>query len=119
MPQNSCAAESFTCPADVVTAARELIRAEGEGFAVGIGPLLLDLSDMFSGKFQVTPQMHQLLDLIEKLWRDPHIDPVSDCAYVEFAWNEVGLPNREVGSNRNLPPLRERLLGHKPADDGD
>ena len=31
-----------------------------------------------------------MLNLIETLWADPHIDQVSVTGWIEFAWNEEG-----------------------------
>ena len=75
---------------EVVAAAREFIRREGEGCVVSIGQLLDELSDKFGDRFPASPDLYKLVDLIEVLWADPHVDQVPHTGCVEFAWNEKG-----------------------------
>ena len=81
--------DSFPVP-EVVAAAREFIRREGEGCVVSIGQLLDELSDKFGDRFPASPDLYKLVDLIEVLWADPHVDQVPHTGCVEFAWNEKG-----------------------------
>jgi hypothetical protein len=76
-------------PADLVAAARELIRSEGDACVVSISELLEELNDTFGDRLPVSPDMHKLLNLIETLWDDPHIDH-PEAGWIEFAWNEKG-----------------------------
>jgi hypothetical protein len=82
-------------PDDVVAAAREFIRSEGDGCVVPISELLDELSDKFGDRFRASPDMHKLLDLIETLWEDPHIDQ-PQAGWIEFAWNEKGFDHDQV-----------------------
>lgn len=85
----------FVTSPEVVVAARELLRAEGDGCAVSIGQLLGALNDKLGERFPVSPQMYQVVDLIEELWADAHIDQVTDIGMIEFAWNQAGRQPRE------------------------
>jgi len=75
---------------NLVEAAREIIRSQGDRCIIGITQLLEDLSCKFGDWFHFSLNMHQLVDLIETLWEDPHIDQVPDTGWIEFAWNESG-----------------------------
>ena len=75
---------------DLVAAARESLRREGDGCVLFIHQLLDELSDKFGDRFHVTPDVYKVLELIETLWADPHIDQVPDTESIEFAWNETG-----------------------------
>jgi hypothetical protein len=75
---------------DVVAAQRDVIRDEDGGCVVSIGQLLEELSDKLGGRFVVSSDMHRLVDLIEELWADPHVDQVPHTGCIEFAWNEPG-----------------------------
>jgi len=77
-------------PNDVVAAAREFIRGEGDACVVSIYRLLHELSDKFGDRFLVLPNTYEVLDLIETLWADQHVDQVPDTGSIEFAWNEKG-----------------------------
>ena len=48
----------------VVAAAREIIRGEGDGCVVSISPLLDELSDKFGDRFPASPDLYKLVDLI-------------------------------------------------------
>lgn len=74
----------------VVAAAREIIRGEGDGCVVSIGDLLDELSDKFGDRFPVSPDTYNVLNLIGTLWADPHVDQVPHTGWIEFAWNEKG-----------------------------
>src|SRR6478609_8666051 len=65
-------------PNDVVAAAREFIRGEGDACVVSIYRLLHELSDKFGDRFLVLPNTYEVLDLIETLWADQHVDQVPD-----------------------------------------
>jgi hypothetical protein len=80
---------------DLVAAAREFIRGEG-GCVVSICQLLDELSDMFGDGFAVSPDTYKVLDLIETLWADPHVDQVPYTESIEFAWNEKGFDQAPV-----------------------
>jgi hypothetical protein len=73
---------------DYVAAAREFIRREG-GCVVSICQLLDELSDKFGDRFAVSLDTYKVLDLIETLWADPHVDQVPMDGS-SFAWNEKG-----------------------------
>ena len=92
-------------PNDVVAAAREFIRGEGDACVVSIYRLLHELSDKFGGRFPVSPDTYKVLDLIETLWADQHIDQVPGTGSIEFAWNEKGLDQVPVAG------LKAMLLG--------
>jgi hypothetical protein len=77
-------------PDDVVAAAREFIRGEGEACVVSISQLLDELSDELGDRFPVSPDTYEVLDLIETLWADQHVDQVPETGSIEFAWNEKG-----------------------------
>lgn len=113
---NPSAPDVFTCPLDVVAAAREFVQTEGGGCVVSIGQLLEELGDRFGDHFRVTPEMYQVLDLVEALWDDPHIDQVPNTGWIEFAWNECGQadvepPHHTTPHHPNLTSLRAKLLG--------
>jgi hypothetical protein len=79
----------YVCAPDLVAAAREFIRGEG-GCVVSIWWLLDEMSDKFGDRFPVSPDTYKVLDLIETLWADQHVDQVPDTETNEFAWNEKG-----------------------------
>lgn len=98
---------------DLVAAAREFIRSEG--CVVSIYQLLDDLTDKFGDRFQVPPDAYVVLNLIETLWDDPHIDQVPNTGSVEFAWNKKGVDPLPTATG-----LKAKLLGHSqipPATD--
>jgi hypothetical protein len=76
-------------PDDVVAAAREFIRGEGDACVVRVYRLLDELSDKFGDRFPVPTDTYKVLDLIETLWADPHVDQVPH-ERIDFAWNEKG-----------------------------
>ena len=57
---------------------------------VGVRQLLDELSGKFGDRFPVSPDTYEVLDLIETLWADPHVDQVPYTESIEFAWNEKG-----------------------------
>jgi hypothetical protein len=78
-------------------------------------PLLHELSGKFRDRFPVSPDTYEVLDLIETLWTDPHVDQVPDMGLIWFAWNEQGfdqvLDTGLVGGNplpvrRNMASAR-------------
>ncbi len=71
---------------DLVAAAREIIHSED--CIVSIFDLLDALSDKFGDRFSVSPDVYTVLNLIETLWADPHVDPVPDTEWIEFTWDE-------------------------------
>lgn len=108
MSQDTSAADSSTCPADVVAAAREVIRAEEHRCVVSVSQRLDELGHRFGGKFLVTSEMYQLVDLIETLWDEPHIEQVP-YGRIEFAWDEVG-PTAVHEVDHSFASLREKLI---------
>ena len=80
--------DSLVAP-DVIDAACELICKKGHGHIVHIGQLLEELSEKFGGRFRVSPNVYDVVNLIELLWEDPHIDE-PQRGWIEFAWNEKG-----------------------------
>jgi hypothetical protein len=99
---------------DLVAAAREVSRREGNGSIVSIWELLDELSGKFDDRFpvspdtySVSPDVYKVLDLIETLWGDPHIDQVPNTGCIEFAWNEKGFEHDLPASG-----LKSMLLSH-------
>jgi hypothetical protein len=78
----------YVCAPDLVAAAREFIRREGGG-VVSICQLLDEMCDMLGDRFPVSPNTYKVLDLIETLWADPHVNQVPHGS-IEFAWSEKG-----------------------------
>jgi hypothetical protein len=74
---------------DLVAAARESIRREGDG-VVSIWRLLDELTNKFGDRFRVSPDVYKVLDLIETLWADPHVDQVPHGS-IEFACSDEGV----------------------------
>lgn len=93
------------CAPDLVAAARESIRGEGHGCVVSIYRLLDDLSEMFGDRFRVSPDVYKVLNLIETLWADPHVDQVPHGS-IDFAWSEEGVVDQVP-----VTGLRAMLLG--------
>jgi hypothetical protein len=91
---------------DLVAAARELIRSEGDGCVVSIWELLDELSDKFGDRFGVSPDTDDVLRLIETLWADPEIHQVPD-GWIEFGWNGGGFD--EGPGPRSFAMLRDVL----------
>jgi hypothetical protein len=79
----------YVATPDLVAAAREFIRREG-GCVVSIWQLLDEMTDKFCDRFRVSPDVYKMLDLIETLWADPHVDQVPHGS-IEFAWSEEGV----------------------------
>ena len=49
----------------------------------------------------------RVLDLIETLWADPHVDQVPDTGWILFAWNEEGFDQvPDTGFGRRKSPAR-------------
>jgi hypothetical protein len=71
----------------LVAVAREFIRSEGD-HDVGISEVLEELSHKFGDRFPKWPDAFTVLEVIEALWADPHIDQVPNTGWVAFAWNE-------------------------------
>ena len=94
----------YVCAPDLVAAAREFIRGEG-GCVVSIWWLLDEMTDKFGDRFPVSPDTYKVLDLIETLWADQHVDQVPGTGSIEFAWNEKGLDQVPVAG------LKAMLLG--------
>ncbi|MGZ4524858.1 MAG: hypothetical protein ACXVX7_00075 [Mycobacterium sp.] len=90
-------------PPDVVAAAREFIRSEGA--VVSICELLDELRNEFGDRFSVSPDTYRVLDLIETVWADPHVDQAPNTGHIEFAWNEKVLDYRASAAG-----LRAMLL---------
>jgi hypothetical protein len=101
----SVTTNDYVCAPDLVAAAREFIRGEGDACVVSIYQLLDGLSDMFGDRFPVSPDTYKVLDLIGTLWADPHVDQVPH-GWIEFAWREKGLDPVPVTG------LKAMLLGH-------
>lgn len=82
---------------ELVTASRDLIRAEGHGGIVSIRQLLLELGGEFGDRFHVPLDVYEVLDLIEALWADPNIDQVPNTGWIEFTWNAPGFDQVSAG----------------------
>jgi hypothetical protein len=83
----------YVCGPDVVAAAREFIRNEGDSYVVSIGQLLEELEERSGNdgnRFPVSQDKYKLVNLIEALWADSHIDQVRNTGSIEFAWNQKG-----------------------------
>ena len=107
----------YVCARDLVAAAREFIRGEG-GCVVSIWWLLDEMTDKFGDRFPVSPDTYKVLDLIETLWADSHVDQVPDTRSIEFAWNEKGwfdaAPPRDCSAafrSRQRPKRRHNYGG--------
>ncbi len=72
---------------DYFATARDFLRGQGNGCITSIWELLDELSDKLGDRFQVSPDTYKLLDLVETLWADPHVDQVPNTGAIEFAWN--------------------------------
>jgi hypothetical protein len=94
----------YVCAPDLVAAARESIRREGD-CVVSIWWLLDEMTDKFGDRFTVSPDTYKVLDLIETLWGDSHVDQVPGTETIEFVWNEKGSDQVPVNG------LKARLLG--------
>jgi hypothetical protein len=88
---------------DLVAAAREFIRSEGD---VSIRWLLDELSDKFGDRFHVSLDTYKVLDLIETLWADPDIHQ-PDKGWIEFYCDEKD-PDPE-----SISGFKALLLSHK------
>ena len=95
----------YVCAPDLVAAAREFIRREG-GCVVSIWQLLDELGDKFGDRFVLSPNTYEVLDLIETLWADQHVDQVPDTGSIEFAWSEEGVVDQVP-----VTGLKAMLLG--------
>jgi hypothetical protein len=95
--------DDYVFAPDLVAAAREFIRSESDGCVISIWQLLDELSDKFGDRFPLSPDTYVVLDLMQTLWTDPHVDqvPFRDAESIEFAWNEKGY----------YPDLDPALLG--------
>jgi hypothetical protein len=69
----------------LVAVAREFIRSEADR-DVGIS----------GDRFPKWPDAFTVLEVIEVLWADPHIDQVPYTESIEFAWNEKGFDQAPV-----------------------
>lgn len=94
----------------VLTTAVDIIRNEGDGCVVDLITLLEELSDKVE-RFRVTPELSELLVLIQALWDHPHIDQPERC-WIEFAWNAE---NSDPGHSSALTAM---LLPHDTASSG-
>jgi hypothetical protein len=61
---------------DLVAAAPAFIRDEVDGVVVSITDVMGELRIKFGNRPVMSDEMFELVDLIESLWADPHIDPV-------------------------------------------
>ena len=94
----------YVCARDLVAAAREFIRGKG-GYVDSIWWLLDEMTDKFGDRFPMSADTYKVLDLIETLWADSHVDQVPDTEANEFAWHEKGFHQVPVGG------LKAMLLG--------
>lgn len=99
-------ANEYILNSEVVAAAREYIRTAEDGCVVSIWELLKALSDKFGEQFTVSPEVHRVVGLIEELWDDQHIDPVTNLAAIEFAWIESPLQRSDFSESE----LRNALV---------
>ena len=90
----------------LVFAAREILRSEGNTCIFSIFQLLEELTDKHGDCFSVSPETYEVLQLIETLWEDPHIDQVPNTGSIEFAWRQEVL---EVGESLGFERLRAIL----------
>jgi hypothetical protein len=74
---------------DHVETKRERVRREGNACIVSVWQLLDDLNDQFGDRFLMSDETKNVLELIERVWEDRHIDQPG-APFIEFAWNERG-----------------------------
>jgi hypothetical protein len=72
---------------DYVATARDSIRSESHGYAVGVCQLFVG---KFGDRLPVSPDTYEVVELIETLWADPHIDQVPSAGSIELVWNAKG-----------------------------
>jgi len=89
-------------PPDVVAAARDLIWNNGEGRIVSIFQVLDNLSQRFGDRFNVSPAVYKVLDLMGTLQDDPQIDQ-SQSGWIEYVWNEQGAGQVPDSGSAKLP----------------
>ena len=75
---------------DYLATARDFLRSQGNGCITSIWELLDELSGKFGDRFPVSPDTCEVLELIETLWADPHIDQVPSTGSIEFVSNAKG-----------------------------
>ena len=100
---------------EVVAAAREVIRGEGDGGVIFCDELLDELAGRFGDRFRVSPDMHKLLHLIEELWDYVRIRR-PDTQSVAFAWDEAFAPASGTGLKAAL--MNRAGNGDKGIGDG-
>lgn len=105
--------DSVVAP-DVVAAARELIRNEGDGCIVPISELLDELSDKFGDGFRVSSDAWRILDLIHELWDDPHIHRPDNEFIALYAPSAVRQSRTDPYDRPGVQPGSRRL----PRTDG-
>lgn len=76
---------------DIVGAATDIIRQQGDFVAVSIWQLFDELSEDYGEVFRATPEIERVLAVAQQLWADPHMVQV-DQGFVEFAWTEHWCP---------------------------
>ena len=91
-------------PPDVVAGARDLIWSDGEGRIVSVSQLLDKLSERFGDRFNISPDVYKVLDLLAMLEDDPHIDQYrSQSGWIEYVWNEQGAVKVPDSGSAKLP----------------
>lgn len=86
----------------LVAVAREFIRSEGDGCDVGISQVLEELSHRFGDRFPKWPDAYTVLEVIEAMWADSHVDQVPAPETNEFAWNETGFDHVPVTGMKTM-----------------
>jgi hypothetical protein len=106
----------YLAPPDVVAAARDLIWNYGEGRIVSVSQLLDNLSERFGDRFNVSPDVYKVLDLMATLQDEPQIDQ-SQSGWIEYVWNEQGggqVP--DLGSAKLPRHVQERTSDSRRAN---
>ena len=63
----------------------------------------------------MSPDVYYVLDLIETLWADPHVDQVSVRGWIQFAWNEKGFD--PVPDTEFVAMVRDCLIAQARKED--
>jgi hypothetical protein len=72
---------------NLVAAACEIIRSEGDGCIISIDELLDKLSENFGDRFLMSSDTDKMLTLIRMLWDEPHIHN-PEQGWIEFVWDD-------------------------------
>jgi len=102
---------------DLFAGAREIIRS-GDHCVITVFELLDELSTKFGARFAVPPETYKVLDLIQMLWGDEHVDRGPSTGWIEFAWREEVAEPAFFEVEPTFPRLRALLQGHMEVSSG-